>query len=173
MNRWSLISVRFYINLYFFHFSSYYFYCCSVTAVPIFFHYSPPIYLPPSSHIQPPCCLCLWVLYTYSLTWPFLFCLVLEKYNFVHFIDILVLASFSLIIGIKVSPVLLEIPLKLLTASIYILNDVKKCLEVVAGLLNKSNSSSPLLLSDSHDPKSESTSLQCFISECRSNAHLE
>lgn len=43
----------------------------------------------------------------------------IAQYNSVHFIDILALAYFSLIIGGRVSPVLLDLALKLLTALLY------------------------------------------------------
>ena len=51
------------------------FYCCFSYSCPIFPHYSPLPYPLPTSHIEPSPsnCLCPWVHYTCSFTWPFHF----------------------------------------------------------------------------------------------------
>ena len=48
-----------------------FFYCCSVTVVPIFLHCSPLPFPPPLIQSSPNHCPCAWVLYTCFLTWPF------------------------------------------------------------------------------------------------------
>ena len=59
------------------NFFVFFFYCYSIPVVPVFPPLlSPALPCPPSSPtFNPPhhCCLCPWVLYTFSLTWPFHF----------------------------------------------------------------------------------------------------